>query len=100
MPPALHYLPPLDPKSDEFTNLFRSFLFSSDERKTILELSEEDARVFIEIIDRVCLLRTSCGAHPLILLESIVPNVRQILKRINGSRIDLPIVPNVRQTME
>ena len=56
VPPALHYLPPLNPKSDEFTNLFRSFLLSNDERKTILELPEADAKVFIEVIDRVCSL--------------------------------------------
>lgn len=52
VPPGLHYLPPLDPKSEEFLDLFRSFLMSKDERKTILELSEGDARIFIDIIDR------------------------------------------------
>ncbi|KAF9781293.1 kinase-like domain-containing protein [Thelephora terrestris] len=50
--PGLHTLSPLDPKSEEFLELFRSFL-SKDERATILALSREDARVFIEIIDRV-----------------------------------------------
>ncbi|KAF9781244.1 hypothetical protein BJ322DRAFT_1111962 [Thelephora terrestris] len=52
VPPGLHYLPH-DPKSDGFLDLFRSFLLSKDERKAILALAEEDAKVFIEIIDRV-----------------------------------------------
>ena len=59
VPPALHYLPPLNPKSVEFMNLFQSFLSSNDERKTILELPEPDAKVFIEIVDRVCSLECS-----------------------------------------
>ena len=37
----------------EFAELFRSFLSSKDECANILALSEEDARLFIEIIDRV-----------------------------------------------
>ena len=53
MPPGLHYLPPLNPKSKDFAELFRSFLSSKDERTNILALSEDDARLFIEIIDRV-----------------------------------------------
>ena len=61
VPPGLHFLPPLDPKSEEFLELFRSFLSSKDERTNILELSEEDARLFIEIIDRVCFSRTVYG---------------------------------------
>jgi hypothetical protein len=52
-PPGLHYLLPLDPKSEEFAELFRSYLMSKDERTNILALSEEDAKLFIEIIDRV-----------------------------------------------
>ena len=67
MPPGLHYLPPLDPKSEEFLDLFRSFLSSKDERINILALSEEDARLFIEIIDRVCSSRTFSGVCSLIL---------------------------------
>ena len=55
MPPGLHYLPPLDPKSEDFVVLFRSFLLSKDERTNILALSEEDAKLFIEIIDKVYL---------------------------------------------
>ena len=58
MPPGLHYLP-LDPKAEGFLELFRSFLLSKDERTAILALSEEDAKVFIEIIDRVCFSRTT-----------------------------------------
>ena len=58
MPPGLHYLPPLDPKSEEFAALFLSFLSSKDERTNILALSEEDAKLFIEIIDKVYLPRT------------------------------------------
>ena len=53
MPPGLHFLPPLDPKSEEFAELFRSLLSSKDGRKDILALSEGDAKVFIEIVDRV-----------------------------------------------
>ena len=56
--PVFHCLLPLDPKSDEFTYLFRWLLTSNDERKTILELSEEDAKVFIEITDGVSSSRT------------------------------------------
>ena len=67
MPPGLHYLPPLDPKSEEFVDLFRSFLSSKDERTNILALSEEDARLFIEIIDRVRSSRTFSGACSMIL---------------------------------
>ena len=53
--PGLHLnLPPLDPKSDEFTDTFRSSLLPADERQRILELSDEDAKAFIEIIDKVC----------------------------------------------
>ena len=53
--PWLHLnLPPLDPKSDEFTDTFRSSLLPVDERQSILELSDEDAKAFIEIIDKVC----------------------------------------------
>ena len=54
VPPGLHYLPPLDPRSEEFVELFRSFLWSKDERTNILALAEPDARLFIELIDRVC----------------------------------------------
>ena len=62
MPPGLHYLSPLDPKSEEFVELFRSFLSSEDERANILALSGEDARLFIEIIDGVRFSRTFSGA--------------------------------------
>jgi len=58
----MHYLPPLDPKSEEFVELFRSFLSSKDGRTDILALSDEDARFFIEIIDRVRFSRTFLGA--------------------------------------
>ena len=57
-PPGLHYLLPPDPKSQKFLDLFRSCLSSRDERMTILALSEEDARLFIEIIDMVSFSRT------------------------------------------
>ncbi|KAF9648265.1 kinase-like protein [Thelephora ganbajun] len=67
VPPGLHYLPPLDPKSEEFAELFRSFLMSKDERTNILALSDEDARLFIEIVDRVCSPRTFPGACSMIL---------------------------------
>ena len=53
MPPGLHYLPLLDPRSEEFVELFRSFLSSKDERTNILALAEPDARLFIELIDKV-----------------------------------------------
>jgi hypothetical protein len=53
VPPGLHYLLPPNPESQMFLDLFRSFLSSRDERTTILALSEEDARTFIEIIDVV-----------------------------------------------
>ena len=39
VPLGLYCLPPLDPKSYKSADLFRSFLSSNDERKTILELS-------------------------------------------------------------
>jgi len=42
--------------------MFGSFLSSKDERTYILALSEPDARIFIEIIDRVCSSRMSSGA--------------------------------------
>ena len=61
MPPGLHYLPPLDPRSEEFVELFRSFLSSKDERTNILALAEPDARLFIELIDRVRSFRTFFG---------------------------------------
>lgn len=54
VPPRLYCLPPLDPKSEKSANSFRSFSSSNDERKTTLELSGGDAKVSIEIIDRVC----------------------------------------------
>lgn len=59
MPPGLHYLPPLDPESSEFAELFQSFLSSKAGRSDILALSEEDAKLFVEIIDRVRFSRTS-----------------------------------------
>ena len=67
VPPELHYLPPLNPKSKEFLDLFRSLLLLKDERTTILALSEEDAKVFIEIIDRVCYSRMFSGAWAIVL---------------------------------
>jgi hypothetical protein len=45
---------PSPTKSAEFAEMFGSFLSSKDERTNILALSEPDARLFIEIIDRVC----------------------------------------------
>ena len=66
MPPGLHFLPPLNPKSEKFAELFRSFLLSKDERTNILALSEEDAKLFIEIIDRVCFSGTFSGACSLV----------------------------------
>ena len=64
--PELHFLLPLDPKSAEFAELFRSFLSLKDERVNILALPEEDAKLFIEIIDRVCFHRTAFGSCLLI----------------------------------
>lgn len=58
----MHYLLPLDPKSQDFLDLFQSFMMSKDERTTILALSEEDAKIFIEVIDRVCSSRIVSGA--------------------------------------
>ena len=58
VPPGLHYLPPLNPRSEEFVKLFRTFLTSKDERANILALAEPDAKLFIELIDRVCSFRT------------------------------------------
>jgi hypothetical protein len=55
-----------NPKSKEFEELFRSFLSSKDERTNILALSEEDARLFIEIIDRVRFSRTFLDACSMI----------------------------------
>ena len=63
MPPGLHYLPPLDPKSPEFAEMFRSFLLSKDERTNILALSDPDARLFIEITDRVYSSQMTFGAR-------------------------------------
>ena len=54
MSSRLHPLTQLDPGSEEFTKWFRSVLSSEDERANILAFSEEDARLFIEIADRVC----------------------------------------------
>ena len=53
VPPGLHYLPHLDPRSEEFVELFRTFLSSKDERTNILALAEPDAKLFIELIDTV-----------------------------------------------
>ena len=51
--PELYRLLILDPKSGDFADLLRSFLSSGDNRKAILELPEEDAKVLIESIYRV-----------------------------------------------
>lgn len=51
--PEVYRLLILDPKSDDFADLLRSFLSSSDKREAILELPEEDAKVLIESVDRV-----------------------------------------------
>ena len=66
MPPGLHYLTPRNPKSEEFLGLFRSFLLSKDERASIILLSEEDARLFIEIIDKVRFPRMFSGVGSVI----------------------------------
>ena len=64
---ASHPLPPFDPKSEELSELFPSFLLSKDECMTTLTFSEEDAKLFIEIISRVCSSQTSFGApYPMI----------------------------------
>ena len=63
----IHLLLIRDPKSDDLTDLLRSFLSSSDERKAILDVPEEDAKVFLEIIDRVCSSSTFFGVRSLIL---------------------------------
>jgi hypothetical protein len=56
VPLRLH-LPPLDPKSEEFPKLFRSFL-SEGAGANLMGLSDEDARLLIEIIDEVRFSRT------------------------------------------
>jgi hypothetical protein len=66
VPPGLHFLLSREPKSKEFRELFRSFLSSKDERTCILQLSEGDARLFIEVIDRVRFPRMSFGAGSVI----------------------------------
>jgi hypothetical protein len=58
VPPALHCLLPPNPKSQKYLELFRSLLSYRDERTSILALSEEDAKLFIEIIDMVRSSRT------------------------------------------
>ena len=63
VPPGLHFLPVLDPKSAEFAEMFGSFLSSKDERTNILALPEPDVRIFIEIIDRVCSSQISSGTR-------------------------------------
>ena len=117
VPPGLHYLPPLDPKKEEFLELFRSFLSSKDERTNILALSEEDARFFIEIIDRVCFSRTFTGACPFIFsldakafraakLDAELRNLAfSVLRKLCGrighlpesyllsEKLDLPVLP-------
>lgn len=57
MPPEFLPLLQLDPKSERFLELFRSFL-TFDKCGTILTLEEEDARLAIEIIDTVRSFRT------------------------------------------
>ena len=52
---GLDRLTSLEPGSDEFLGLFRSFLTTKDKSKATLALSDEDAKVFIEITDMVCL---------------------------------------------
>ena len=59
MPPGLHYLPPLDPESEEFLESFRRLLLSAEDRTAILALSQEDAKGFIEVIDGVRFSQTS-----------------------------------------
>ena len=102
MPPGLHYLPPLHPKSDEFVELFRSFLSSKDERTNILALSEEDAKLFIEIIDRVCFSGSFLGACSLVFslgvkafrAARLEPELRElgfsVLRRLCGKTGYLP----------
>jgi len=67
VPPGLHYLPPLNPKSEEFGELFQSFLSSKGERECVLALYEEDAELFIEVADRVRLSGTFFSTPPLII---------------------------------
>jgi len=102
VPPGLHYLPPLNPRSDEFIELFGSFLSSKDERTNILALSEEDAKLFIEIIDRVRFSGTLFDAcSPVFSLdvkafraERLEPELRQlafsVLRRLCGKTGHLP----------
>ena len=52
MPPWLHHLP-LDPESEELTEWFRLLLSSKHGLTNILALSGKDAKLFIEIVDRV-----------------------------------------------
>jgi len=58
----LHSLLSLDPKSEEFAELFQSCMLSKDERMNILALSDQDTRIFIEIIDGVRSSRMLFGA--------------------------------------
>lgn len=53
-PPALRLILSCDPKSEEFPGLFRSLLSPEGELNAILALPAKDARLFIEIVDRVC----------------------------------------------
>jgi hypothetical protein len=58
VPPALHCLLSPNPKFQGYLELFRSLPLYRDERTNILVLSEEDAKLFIEIIDMVRSPRT------------------------------------------
>jgi len=101
-PPGLHFLLPLNPRSEEFLELLRSFLSSRDMRTDILVLSEGDARVFIEIIDRVCFPRTFFGdcssifslAVKAFRAARLEPELRQlafgVLRRLCGKTGHLP----------
>lgn len=72
--------------------MFRPFLSSEDERKSILALSEEDARLFIEIIDGVRLPRTVFGSRsPIFSLDvkafrdaRLEPRLRQLALYVLG----------------
>ena len=63
VPLGLRYLPSLDPKSKKFVELLQSFLSSKDEGANILTLSEGDARLSIEIIDKASFSRTTFGFY-------------------------------------
>ena len=83
MPPDLYLIQSCDPKSEEFLKSFRSLLSSERESKHILALPENDARLFIEIVDKVCSSRTSFSARSLF--------ISLIAKALGKARLDIEL---------